>query len=81
MQYNLSITEDFLRQLFKQVSVEEGGKDYMEALDYTREGAKLKGIEIGRQEGIEKGRQEGIETGRRTIAAIALKAFTNKYGY
>ena len=78
MQYNPSITEDFLRQLFKQVSVEEGGKDYMEALDYTREGAKLKGIEIGRQEGIEKGRQEGIEKGRQEgiekgRRAIALK--------
>lgn len=51
MQYNPQITKDGLRKVSKQVSIEKGGQDYMEELDFTREGAKLKGIEIGRQEG------------------------------
>ena len=58
IQYNPHITEDVLKKAYKEVCIEKGGKDYMEELDFTREGAKLKGIEIGRQEGFQKGRQE-----------------------
>ena len=73
MQYNPRTTDEVLKGAYKAVLIEKGGKNYMNELDFTREGAKIKGIEIGLKEGLETGRQEGLETGQQDIAIQMLK--------
>ena len=46
----------------------------MNELDFTREGAKIKGIEIGLKEGLETGRQKGRQEGQQDIISRLLKA-------
>ena len=78
MQYNPGMTDEVLKGAYKAVLIEKGGKDYMNELDFTREGAKIKGIEIGLKEGLEtgrqEGRQEGILAGKQDIISRLLKA-------